>query len=318
MVVHYETHEACLEHDAGAWHPERPQRLAAVRAGAELAGLGEDLVLVTARPATTEELARVHPRGWLDELRRMCLAGPMAIDNDTHVVPASWDAALFAAGAGLDAVERLQRGEADAAFCAVRPPGHHASAARAMGFCLLNNAAVAAAALVAQGQRVAIVDYDAHHGNGTQDIFWRDGRVLYVSLHEYAPPVVYPGTGGAGETGEGDGAGTTLNVPLPPHAGGDVYRAAFDELVEPALARFAADWLLLSVGFDAHEADPLMDLALTAADYGELAARSVAAAGVGGGRTVAFLEGGYDLGALTGSTAATLAALGGSPGSRPG
>jgi len=322
VVVLFETHEAFAAHDPGrrpaefgleqVWHPERPARLAAVRAGAELAGLEDDLVLVTPRPASRDELERVHPAAWLDELEGLCLAGPLAIDGDTHVVPASWEAAVLAAGAGLDAIERLQRGEGDAAFCAVRPPGHHASAARAMGFCLLNNAAVAAAALVAAGRRVAIVDYDAHHGNGTQDIFWRDGRVLYVSLHEYAPPAVYPGTGGPHETGEGDGAGTTVNVPLPPGAGIEVYRAELDRIVEPAIARFAPDWLLLSVGFDAHEADPLMHLELTSADYGELAARCVAAAGTSGrSRTVAFLEGGYDLGALTGSTAATIAALGG-------
>jgi acetoin utilization deacetylase AcuC-like enzyme len=310
VVVLFETHPAYAAHDPGSWHPERPARLTAVREGAALAGLGDDLVAVTPRPATRDELLRVHTAAHLDDLERACRNGPHAIDADTHVVPASWDAALLAAGAGLDAVERLQRGEASAAFCAVRPPGHHASPSRAMGFCLLNSAAVAAAALADGdgGARVAVVDYDAHHGNGTQEAFWRDPRVLYVSLHEYGPPLVYPGTGAAGERGDGDGFGTTVNVPMPPGAGGDDYRRAFDDLVAPALARFAPDWVLLSAGFDAHRADPLMDLDLTADDFGDLAARCVAAAPQTG-RVVAFLEGGYDLRALTESTAATIAAL---------
>ena len=178
-----ETHEAYLEHDPGAHHPEHPERLRAVRAGVEASGI-DDVAVVAPRPATDDELARVHPIDFVADLRRFCEGGGRVIDADTRVSDGSWHAALLAAGAGLDAVERLRRGEGVAAFCAVRPPGHHATAARAMGFCLLNNIAVTAAALADAGERVVIVDYDAHHGNGTQAIFWTDPRVLYVSLHE--------------------------------------------------------------------------------------------------------------------------------------
>jgi acetoin utilization deacetylase AcuC-like enzyme len=174
-----------------------------------------------------------------------------------------------------------------------------------MGFCLFNNVAVTAAALVAKGARVCILDYDAHHGNGTQDIFWEEPRVLYVSLHEWP---LYPGTGRLDETGAGPGAGATCNLPLPAGATGDVYRRAFDEVVQPLVARFVPDWVLVSCGFDAHRADPLTGLALSAGDYETLAARARALA-PGPSRTIVFLEGGYDLRAIRDSVAATLPAL---------
>jgi acetoin utilization deacetylase AcuC-like enzyme len=213
---------------------------------------------------------------------------------------------VLAAGAGPDAVERLDRGEGDAAFLAVRPPGHHATPTRAMGFCLLNNIAVTAAALVARGERVAIIDWDAHHGNGTQDAFYADGRVLYVSLHEFP---LYPYTGRLDETGTGAGEGTTINVPLPAGATGDVLLHAMDVLVGPAVEAFAPTWLLLSAGFDGHRDDPLTGLHLSSGDFAELTARSLALAPPG--RRIAFLEGGYDLQALSDSTAACVAALAG-------
>jgi len=300
------THPACLDHDTGEGHPERPGRLAAVRKGIETSGLGAALVEIEARRASTDELTRVHPAGYVEALERFCRAGGGSLDPDTPVVPASYDAALHAAGAGLDAIERLRRGEADAAFCAVRPPGHHATPTRGMGFCLFNNVAVAAAALVAAGERVLVVDYDAHHGNGTQEAFYEDPRVLFVSMHQYP---LYPGTGSLREQGRGDGVGTTVNFPLPAGATGDVYRRAVDEVVVPLAERWGPTWVLVSAGFDGHRDDPITELGLAAGDYADLT-REVTAL-VPAGRRLVFLEGGYDLWAVVHSTAACLGSLAG-------
>jgi acetoin utilization deacetylase AcuC-like enzyme len=289
------------EHDTGRGHPERPARLDAVMAGVTRAGLGDALRPSPVRPATTEELERVHPREHLERVRTLCERGGGAIDADTVVSTGSWAAALNAAGAGLAAVEALERGDSDAAFLALRPPGHHATPDRSMGFCLLNNVAITAAALAEQGRRVAVVDFDAHHGNGTQDTFFRDPRVLYVSLHQWP---LYPGTGRLDDVGADAGAGTTCNLPLPPGATGDVYLAALDAVIVPLAERFEPDWLLLSAGFDGHRADPLTGLALSADDFGLITARLAAL--VAPGRRIAFLEGGYDLDALTRSVATTL------------
>jgi acetoin utilization deacetylase AcuC-like enzyme len=296
---------AFAAHDAGPGHPERPARLEAVLAGVDDAELGEGVVQVAPRPATRAELATVHDEELLTALERFCAAGGGAVDADTVAVPASWPAALLAAGAGIDATERLRAGEATAAFCAVRPPGHHATPARAMGFCLLNSAAVTAAVLADAGERVLIVDWDAHHGNGTQDAFWSDRRVLYVSLHQHP---LYPGTGRLDDRGGDDAVGTTINMPLPAGATGDVYLAAFDEVVAPAVDAFAPTWVLVSAGFDAHRADPLTDLGLSSGDFADLTRRVLALAPPG--RLVLFLEGGYDLDALRSSTRACIAALG--------
>jgi acetoin utilization deacetylase AcuC-like enzyme len=246
----------------------------------------------------------VHRPGYLDQLEAFCARGGGRLDADTAANAASWDAAVLAAGSGLAAVDALTAHEGTAAFCAVRPPGHHAVASHAMGFCLLNNIAVTAAALRDRGDRVLIVDWDAHHGNGTQDTFWSDPAVLYVSLHEWP---LYPGTGRLDDCGAGAGSGTTVNFPLPAGATGDVYLAALDEVVAPLVEEFAPDWLLISAGFDAHRADPLTGLGLSAGDFADLATRVGAFAP--SGRTVAFLEGGYDLGALRDSVAATASAL---------
>ena len=300
------SHPACLEHDAGRGHPERPARLQAVLDGARDVWIDDELVAFEPREATRAELERVHPGGFLDALERLCEAGGGQLDPDTACVPASWQAALVAAGSGISAVERLDAGEATAAFCAVRPPGHHATPTRAMGFCLLNNVAVSAAALAARGERVLLVDYDAHHGNGTQEAFLHDPSVLYVSLHEWP---LYPGTGALDEVGEGAGRGATVNLPLPAGATGDVYLAAFDEVIAPAAERFAPTWLVLSAGFDAHRADPLTGLDLSSGDFGLLTARLLEL--VPPGRRLAFLEGGYDLRALRESSAACLAAMAG-------
>ncbi|HEX6421108.1 MAG TPA: histone deacetylase [Acidimicrobiales bacterium] len=306
MSVLYVTHAQYLEHDTGRGHPERPQRLVAVEQGVERSGLDTELVRVAPRAATTEEIERAHSPTYVGALERFCLSGGGRLDADTQAVPASWDAALLAAGAGPTAIERLDAGEADAAFCAVRPPGHHARPAQAMGFCLINNVAVAAAALADRGERVVIVDYDAHHGNGTQDAFYDDPRVAYVSLHQHP---LYPGTGMLLETGQGEGLGRNVNLPVPEGATGDVYRAAVDELVAPLVEEVGATWMLISAGFDGHRADPLTDLGLSAGDFADLTAELAAL--VPAGHRLVFLEGGYDLEALRDSTAAALVALAG-------
>jgi acetoin utilization deacetylase AcuC-like enzyme len=305
------TDDRFAEHDTGAGHPERAARLQAVEAGLAIADLGSDLVVLGRREATRAELERVHPGAHLDALERICRRGGH-FDADTPASERTWPAALTAAGAGLAAVDALTEGDAHGAFLAIRPPGHHARPNQAMGFCLLNNVAVTAAELRARGERVAIVDIDAHHGNGTQEIFYGDPDVLYVSFHEWP---LYPGTGRHDEVGEGAGAGATCNVPLPAGATGDVYLRGMDEVVAPILEEFAPGWLLISAGFDAHRDDPITGLGLSAADYADLMARLVALAPRG--RVVTFLEGGYSLTGLRDSVAASIPVLAGGVGPVP-
>ncbi|HEV7887078.1 MAG TPA: histone deacetylase [Acidimicrobiales bacterium] len=303
MPVLLVTHPRFLDHATGPGHPERPARLEAVLAGVRDAGVSDALVPVEPRPATGAELSLVHPQQYTSALEHYCATGGGHLDADTVVVQASWDAAVLAAGAGPTAIEHIDRGEADAAFLAVRPPGHHARPSTAMGFCLLNNIAVAAAVLAERGERVLIVDWDAHHGNGTQDAFWDDDRVLFVSMHQYGAGF-YPGSGGPGEN-----RATTINVPLPPGTTGDAYRAALDVIVAPAAERFAPTWVLVSAGFDGHRFDPLTDLGLSAGDYTDLTRAAMGLAPM----RLAFLEGGYDLEALGASAGACVAALAGAP-----
>lgn len=297
------TDPGAVEHQTGRYHPESPRRYDAVMNAVRRSIVREEIMIAAPRAARPLELAKVHDEALLDGLER--IRGRYAqIDSDTAVSPESIDVAVRAAGTGLTALELLDSGAATAAFCVARPPGHHATRHQSMGFCLLNNIAVTAAALRERGERVAIVDYDVHHGNGTQDIFYDDPDVLYVSFHQ-AP--LYPNTGRIGETGGPTAVGRTVNVPLPPTMTGPVYFEILDRVVGPLIERFDPTWLLISAGYDAHRMDPLSEMGLTSGDFAILTARLLEL--VPPGRTIAFLEGGYDLDALEMSVDATIAAL---------
>jgi acetoin utilization deacetylase AcuC-like enzyme len=292
-------HDLFGAHDPGPGHPERPQRYAAV----EAAVAGSGLPVREAPTASREALELVHPPAYLDLLRSVAETGGGSLDPDTSLNGVSFEAAVHASGAAVAAVEEVLGGRLRDAFCAGRPPGHHAEHARAMGFCLLNHAAVAAAhARACSARRVAILDWYAHHGNGTQAIFAADPDVLYVSVHQWPH---YPGTGAANERGVGPGEGATLNLPVPAGTGDAEYLDLFFGKALPAVVDHRPDLLIVSAGFDGHMADPLCSLALSAAAFGDMAA---ALGGLDAGR-VYVLEGGYDLAALQESVGAVLAAL---------
>ena len=305
MTTAIYTHDACLAHDPGPGHPESPSRLAAVLEALDDPRFSS-LARIEAPPATRDQLARVHASSLLGEVLDTPVAtGWRRLDPDTVMSPASAEAALRAAGAVCAAVDTTLDGAHRRAFCAVRPPGHHGTRDTAMGFCLFNSVAAGAAhALAARGlSRVAIVDFDVHHGNGTQNIFWSDPRVLYASSHQWP---LYPGTGAREETG----AGNIVNAPLRPGAGSAEFRAAYEETVLPAIERFAPELVLISAGFDAHRLDPLANLNLDTDDYAWVTRRLVELADRhAGGRIVSSLEGGYSLNALRESVTAHVAAL---------
>jgi len=299
------THEACLAHDPGPHHPESPARLAAV-----LAALAEPAFAKLARGeaprARIEQIALVHPGDFAPRLlAAVPKQGYAAIDADTILSPGSGEAALRAAGACIAAVDAVMKGEAQNAFCAVRPPGHHAEPQHAMGFCLFNNVAIAAmhARRTHNIERVAVIDFDVHHGNGTQAAFERDSSLLYASTHQMP---LYPGTGAASERG----VGNIVNAPLRPMSGSEEFRKAFSNIILPALDAFRPQFVIISAGFDAHRADPLAQLMLVEADYAWSTERLVEIAKKHAeGRIVSSLEGGYDLDALAASAAAHVAAL---------
>jgi acetoin utilization deacetylase AcuC-like enzyme len=294
-----------VEHDGGRFHPEQQSRIFSVMDGIRALGLEDDIVYPPTPKAELTDLTRVHSVAYLTELEAFCAKGGGDIDPDTYARADSWSAARRAAGAGLAAIAALEQQGNGVAFVPVRPPGHHAERDRAMGFCLLNNVAVAAASLTARSRKVLIVDWDVHHGNGTQSIFWDDPDVLYVSTHQ-SP--FFPGTGSTREIGGPKALGLTVNIPLPAGATGDVVRAAIDHVARPTIEEFFPDWVLVSCGFDAHQADPLGDLALSGGDFAELA-RMVNEFTPRPGRLALFLEGGYNSMALKMSVTDTLGAL---------
>ena len=294
-------HPASPLHDTGWGHPEHQGRLRALAStvGKDMLTLHGHVEQQDSPEATVEDLLLVHTPTQVGYVREMCQRADLQqkvlpLDPDTRVSPASWEAALGSVGASIAAVDAVADGRLATAFVAARPPGHHATPRHAMGFCLFNNVAVAARHLQATGraERILIVDWDVHHGNGTQDAFYEDGTVFYLSLHQ-AP--WYPGTGDAEETGAGDGRGTTLNVPLPAHTSREEYRRVFTLALDQVGARFAPDFVLVSAGFDALAGDPLGGLLLEPEDFHAMEAEVVALAEERcGGKVVALLEGGYE------------------------
>jgi acetoin utilization deacetylase AcuC-like enzyme len=310
MSTAFYTHTDCSAHDMGAGHPECPQRLAAIADHLRATGLDLTLQAHEAPLATLEQVARAHSRRYVNELHALLLqvqaeGRPRAVDPDTTAGPGTLNAALRAAGAAVAATDDVLAGRADNAFCAVRPPGHHATREQAMGFCFFNNVAVAARhALDVHGlERVAIVDFDVHHGNGTEDIVAGDGRILMVSFFQHP---LYPYSG-AEPTGT-----NMVNVPLPPYTRGAAMRQAVEQHWLPALEAFAPQMVFISAGFDAHREDDLGQMALVEDDYAWITRQLMdVAARHAQGRVVSCLEGGYSLSALGRSVAAHLRELGG-------
>ncbi len=289
------SHESYLTHDTGPYHPESPDRLRSVLKALDQSAL-KGFIREEAPEATAEQIARAHPGDYVEEiLAAMSRQGLRNLDGDTVVSPGSAEAMLRAAGAAVRAVNAVAEGKVDNAFCAVRPPGHHAESTKPMGFCLVNNAAVGAlhARAVHGHKRVAVIDFDVHHGNGTQEMFWDDPEAFYASTHQYP---FYPGTGSRRERGAHN---NIVNVPLAAGGRGDVFRGGLRDEILPALTAFKPNFIIISAGFDAHKDDPLGQLGLTETDFAwATSAIMDVARDVCGGRVVSVLEGGYNLDAL--------------------
>jgi len=304
--------ERFLRHRTAVGHPERPERLARITAAFADRGLAAACTPIAVAPIDMALVRRVHDDAYLERLQQACERGLPFIDVvDSSIGPESFEIARLAAGAAVSAVDEVMAGRLDNAFCAVRPPGHHAERHMSLGFCLFNNIAIAARRLLDDHglSRVLILDWDVHHGNGTQHTFEEDPRVLFISIHGH-PAIVYPGTGYANERGRGAGEGFTINLPMLPPAGDAEYAQAFDDIVAPAVEKFRPEFVLLSAGFDAHRLDPLAPIELETESFGwltdlplEWARRHC------GGKLVSLLEGGYHLDALADSASLHLARL---------
>lgn len=289
-------------------HPERPERVETIRQALDAAGWWEAYPKLSPLPVSNELLESIHQEGYLEQLQAACSRG-QHLDMDTYTTPASWELALNAAGGALAVARAVWLREARRGFALTRPPGHHATVQRGMGFCLLNNIALAAEYLIEQqgAERVAIIDFDLHHGNGTQDIFYQRGDVLYISTHQ-SP--LYPGTGRLSETGAGAGSMTNVNIALPPGSGDAAYEEALNTLILPLLNRFMPQMILVSYGFDVHWRDPLGHMQVSSGVYGDLIAGLAGWADEHcGGRIALCLEGGYDLEAAAACSLAVVAAL---------
>lgn len=304
----YVAHPSSHRHETGP-HPENAGRLRAIETALEAAGWA-GLERIEAPAASREQLLRVHDEAHLEAIEALSARGGGMVDMDTVMSEGSLEAALHAAGGAANAAERLLAGEDTFAFCGLRPPGHHAERARAMGFCLFNNAAIAAAHAHDDCgvERVAVLDWDVHHGNGTEEIFARSSEVLYISIHQWP---LYPGTGAAEYSGEGAGEGFTLNLPVAPGSGSEEFLGLVDDIAVPAMREFAPGLVIVSAGYDAHRDDPLASCRVETAAYGEMATAVRELAEELDVPVLVCLEGGYSPAALAASVAATIAGLAG-------
>ena len=303
-------HPLCLEHKNPQGHPERSERLSATLKLLEERKIISQLELISTKVASEEIIGLVHDKGYIDNVRDVARSGGGYLDADTFVSPSSYEAAKMAVGGVLAGIDNLMSGKNDNVFCLVRPPGHHATTESGMGFCIFDNLAVGARYAINKHKvsKVLIIDWDAHHGNGIQDIFYRSQEILYISLHQFPH---YPGTGGLEEVGEGEGEGYTVNIPLPAGSGDDLYLQAFDKIIMPLAAAFEAQLVMVAAGYDGHFADPLASLNLTTSGYARMTGEILSLAAFSGKKVIVSLEGGYELTALSYSVLATIAQLAG-------